>query len=106
MSQPQTTSVAKVKPTDIAPNRRRGGDIRVLLAPSTVGATAGFLGTVNLPPGEYVSEHYHPYSGEFLYVVSGEVDAWVGGERSRLTAGEALMVTMRRRHCSVYIRKD
>ena len=28
------------------PNRRRGGDIRTLLSPASVGATAGFLGTL------------------------------------------------------------
>ena len=33
-----------VSPRDAVSNRARGGDIRVLLGPATVGATGGFLG--------------------------------------------------------------
>ncbi|HEX4703272.1 MAG TPA: cupin domain-containing protein, partial [Pseudonocardiaceae bacterium] len=56
---------------DIAPNRRRGAEIRVVLGPATVGATTGFLGVAVVEPGECVAEHYHPYSEEFLYVIAG-----------------------------------
>ena len=51
---------------DVAPDRRRGGEVRVLLSPSTVGSTSGFMGTATLAPGERIAEHYHPYSEEFL----------------------------------------
>ena len=57
------------------PNRRRGGDIRMLLSPATVGSTSGFLGTLTLEPGEVVTEHWHPYSEEFLYCAGGVVTA-------------------------------
>ncbi|WFE29216.1 cupin domain-containing protein [Solwaraspora sp. WMMD791] len=77
---------------DVAANRRRGGDLRVLLGPSTVGATAGFLGVVTLAPGEYVSEHYHPYSEEFLYVVSGSVIVRLDGTEVPVDAGQAVFV--------------
>ena len=61
----------KVNVEEAFPNHRRGGDIRVCLSPKTVGCTSGFGGFVTLEAGEFVSEHYHPYSEEFLYVVSG-----------------------------------
>ena len=70
---PAVRSGPTVHRADTAPNRRRGGDIRVLLSPTSVGATAGFMGTLTLEPGEVVTEHWHPYSEEYLYCVSGEV---------------------------------
>jgi putative monooxygenase len=83
---------------DIAPNTRRGGDLRVLLSPTTVGATSGFMGVLTLGPGEYVSEHYHPYSEEFVYVVTGDLVMRVDGEEVRLGAGEALHIPKNVRH--------
>jgi putative monooxygenase len=65
---------------DIAPDSRRGGDLRVMLSPRTAGATAGFMGALRLAPGESVSEHRHPYSEEFLYVVTGSLLLRAGGE--------------------------
>jgi len=54
---------------------RRGGTVQVLLSPKTVGSTTGFMGVATLKPGERISEHYHPYSEEFVYVVSGSIEA-------------------------------
>ncbi|MGW0520105.1 cupin domain-containing protein [Crossiella sp. NPDC003009] len=82
----------------VEPNRRRGGDIRVLLGPRTVGATTGFLGVLRLAPGEHVSEHYHPYSEEFLYVTAGVLVVQVAGEPVELAAGEGLVVPIGVRH--------
>jgi putative monooxygenase len=91
-------STAKVAACDIASNRRRGGDIRVLLSPRTVGSTSGFMGVLTLEPGQYVSEHYHPYSEEFLYVVRGALVMRVDDEPISLGAGEALLVPINVRH--------
>jgi putative monooxygenase len=90
--------IRKVCAADVAPNRRRGGDIRVLLSPRTVGSTSGFFGELTLRPGEYVSEHYHPYSEEFLYVVRGELVMRVDGDPVPLGPGESLMVPKEVRH--------
>jgi putative monooxygenase len=84
--------------SDVVANRRRGGDLRVLLGPATVGATAGFLGVVTLGPGEFVSEHYHPYSEEFLYVVSGSLVVRVDGTEVTVAAGQAVFVPIGARH--------
>ncbi|WP_328816793.1 cupin domain-containing protein [Nonomuraea cypriaca] len=85
-------AVPKVRADDVAPNRRRGGDIRVVLSPKTVASTSGFMGTLTLAPGEFVAEHYHPYSEEFIFVVRGRLTARLGTQVTELVAGEGLMV--------------
>jgi putative monooxygenase len=93
------TVPVKVAARDVAPNRRRGGDIRVVLSPKTVGSTSGFMGTLTLAPGEFVAEHYHPYSEEFLFVVRGRLTARVEGIGVfELAAGEGVMVPIGKRH--------
>jgi putative monooxygenase len=92
-------STNKVALADVAPNRRRGGDIRVLLGPRTVGATSGFFGVLTLAPGEFVSEHYHPYSEEFLYAIEGGATVLLDGEQVvALEPGEGLLVPIGVRH--------
>ncbi|MDH2427208.1 cupin domain-containing protein [Sphaerisporangium sp. TRM90804] len=88
----------KISVAGVAPNLRRGGDIRVLLSPKTVGSTSGFSGVLTLGAGEHVSEHYHPYSEEFLYVVRGSLVMRLDGEPVTLEPGEALLVPKNVRH--------
>ncbi|SEP25827.1 cupin domain-containing protein [Trujillonella endophytica] len=80
------------------PNRRRGGDIRVLLSPANVGTTAAFMGTLTLEPGEVVREHWHPYSEEFLYCQRGDVLVTLDGEPRRLGAESAVHIPIGVRH--------
>ena len=95
-------SAVHVGPTvsraEAPPNRRRGGDIRVLLSPTSVGSTAGFMGTLTLEPGEVVTEHWHPYSEEFLYCQTGDVLVTLNGEERRLTAESAVHIPIGVRH--------
>ncbi|GGQ80958.1 cupin domain-containing protein [Couchioplanes azureus] len=93
-----TTQQLKVNVSEAAPNTRRGGDIRVTLSPKTVGCTSGFGGTLRLGAGEYVTEHYHPYSEEFLHVVAGELEMTVDDRPIRLGAGDSLLVPINARH--------
>ncbi|NUR04729.1 MAG: cupin domain-containing protein [Streptomyces sp.] len=90
--------MTRIAAKDVESNRRRGGDLRTLLSPATAQATAGFMGVLTLQPGEVVTEHYHPYSEEFLYLVSGELLAKIDGEPVPLAAGEALHLKINVRH--------
>jgi putative monooxygenase len=93
------TRRGKVAVSDVPANRRRGGDIRVVLSPRTTGSTSGFMGTLTVSPGEFVAEHYHPYSEEFLLIVEGELTVRIGdGEPFTLGAGEGTMVPIGERH--------
>jgi quercetin dioxygenase-like cupin family protein len=90
--------IFKISMADIPSNERRGGDLRTVLSPATVPATAGFLGVATIGPGEAVSEHYHPYSEEFLFLVRGELAASLDGEPCLLRAGDGLFIPKRVRH--------
>ena len=83
---------------DVAPDRRRGGDIRTLLSPRSVGATSGFTGVATIPPGERIAEHYHPYSEEFVYVIGGDVRAELDDVPHALTGGQGVMIPPNVRH--------
>jgi putative monooxygenase len=93
-----TVDKVKVNVSEAAPNQRRGGDIRVTLSPKTVGSTSGFGGFLTLGAGEHITEHYHPYSEEFLHVVEGELEMTLDGVAVRLGPGDSLMVPIGVRH--------
>jgi putative monooxygenase len=83
---------------DVAPDQRRGGALRVLLGPKTVGSTSGFMGVATLAPGERIGEHYHPYSEEFLYLTRGTLTVDLDDRPVPLAAGEALFIPVDTRH--------
>ncbi|WP_446215469.1 cupin domain-containing protein [Micromonospora sp. IBHARD004] len=92
------TVIGVIAARDVAADRRRGGELRVLLGPKTVGSTSGFMGVAALAPGERIAEHYHPYSEEFLYVARGAITVDLDDEPVPLASGEALFVPRLVRH--------
>jgi putative monooxygenase len=96
----------KVAASDVAANTRRGGDIRITLGPRTVGCTSGFGGVLTLRPGEYVTEHYHPYSEEFLHVIAGTLEITLDGGPTPLAPGDSLLVPIGVRHRLVNVGAD
>ena len=92
------TVPAVINVADVAANTRRGGDIRVTLSPRTVGSISGFGGTLQLAPGEFVTEHYHPYSEEFLHVVAGSLELTVDSRVVALGPDDAFCVPIGARH--------
>lgn len=98
MTTTNTSTIRIVAAADVPANRKRGGDIRTVLSPGTVGCTSGFMGTLTLEPDEVVTEHWHPYSEEFLYCVSGEVVARLDGEPHIIGAGDGVVIPIGMRH--------
>jgi putative monooxygenase len=84
--------------SEIEPNTRRGGDLRAMLTPTTVGSTSGFMGVAIVQPGDRIAEHYHPYSEEFVYVVCGQLEVDLDGEPHPLRPEQALMIPAHMRH--------
>jgi putative monooxygenase len=77
---------------------RRGGVVQTLLSPKTVGSTSGFMGVATIAPGDRISEHYHPYSEEFIYCVSGTLTADLDDEPHEVNAHSGLMIPINMRH--------
>ena len=83
---------------DVAPNRRRGGDLRAMLTPTTSDATSGFMGMAIMQAGERIAEHYHPYSEEFVLVVRGELEVDLDGTAYELAPDQGLLIPKNMRH--------
>jgi putative monooxygenase len=94
----QASDARIVGRADVPPNRRRGGDIRTVLSPATTAATTGFMGTLTMEPGEVVTEHWHPYSEEFLFCVRGTITVRLNGESRTLRADEGVHIPIGVRH--------
>jgi putative monooxygenase len=84
--------------SEVAPNTRRGGDLRAMLTPATVGSTSGFMGVAIVQPGDRIAEHYHPYSEEFIYVVCGQLEVDLDGEPHELQPEQGLLIPSHMRH--------
>ncbi|MFG2133606.1 cupin domain-containing protein [Streptomyces sp. NPDC048751] len=84
--------------SEVEPNTRRGGDLRAMLTPTTVGSTSGFMGVAVVQPGDRIGEHYHPYSEEFVYVVCGQLEVDLDGEPHPLLPEQGLMIPAYLRH--------
>lgn len=91
--QPQVRSV-----DDVPPDTRRGGDVRTLLSPKVVGCTSGFMGVATIASGDWIAEHYHPFSEEFIYVVSGGLVAELDGVRHEVRARHGLFIPINVKH--------
>jgi quercetin dioxygenase-like cupin family protein/ribosome-associated toxin RatA of RatAB toxin-antitoxin module len=87
-----------VAAADVKADTRRGGELRVLLGPKTVGSTSGFMGVASLAPGEKIAEHYHPYSEEFLCVVRGTITVDLDDVPVPVPAGSGLFIGTNVRH--------
>jgi putative monooxygenase len=83
---------------DAQADTRRGGDVRTLLSPKTVGSTSGFMGVATIGAGDRISEHYHPYSEEFIYCARGKLSAQLDGKPHEVRAGQALYIPINMRH--------
>ncbi|MCK8436622.1 cupin domain-containing protein [Streptomyces sp. D2-8] len=92
-SRPRIVSMSEVES-----NCRRGGDLRAMLTPATVGATSGFMGVALIQPGDRIAEHYHPYSEEFVYVVCGQLEVDLDGEPHPLQPEQGLLIPINVRH--------
>ncbi|WP_042387316.1 cupin domain-containing protein [Streptacidiphilus melanogenes] len=93
-----TSSARIVSLAETTPNRRRGGDLRAMLTPTSVGSSSGFMGLALIEPGERIGEHYHPYSEEFVFVVAGDLEVDLDGETHPLRPEQGLMIPRDVRH--------
>ncbi|MEV6022338.1 cupin domain-containing protein [Streptomyces sp. NPDC052036] len=84
--------------SETEPNTKRGGDLRAMLTPATVGSTSGFMGVAIVQPGDRIGEHYHPYSEEFVYVICGRLEVDLDGDPQPLQPEQGLLIPAYMRH--------
>jgi putative monooxygenase len=56
------------------------------------------MGVATIGAGDKISEHYHPYSEEFIYVVKGQITARLDGKPSPVKAGQSLYIPINVKH--------
>jgi putative monooxygenase len=56
------------------------------------------MGVATIPPGDWISEHYHPYSEEFLFVVDGHIVAQLDGIRHEIGPRTGVLIPINVRH--------
>lgn len=84
---------------DIAPLHMPGRDLQWIVNTETIGATMVSACILNAPPKSVVRPlHGHKDVEEALYVMQGDGEAWVDGERAPFTAGDAVMFPANSRH--------
>jgi putative monooxygenase len=76
---------------DVPSRTNRGGEMRLLFGPAS-GCADGLFGVLDLAAGEEFREHYHPFSEECLFVVTGTVVVGAGDDYVPLGQGEAIRI--------------
>src|SRR5438270_13936207 len=77
------------------------GAIKWLCSQEIDPAAQQTFGLVFINPGERNPVHYHPNCDELLYVLSGECEHSLDGERARLAAGSLIRIPAGARHNAV-----
>lgn len=83
---------------DVTPLPDRGGSLRIVLSPRNVGTGAGLMVVAEIEPGEWIREHYHPYSEEMVLLEAGRMEITIDEEKHVVDAGHAFMIPRGARH--------
>jgi len=69
-----------------------GSTIRELLGLSTAPVDSQSLAEATLAPWQQTQRHYHAKSEEFYYVLDGEGEMEINGERASVGPGDAVLI--------------
>lgn len=91
-------------PADVPTIKDRGGEIHVLISPTSVQSTRMIMGTATVPIGGKVLGHAHPHSEECFYVLQGKGEIILEGMgRVPFKAGEAVLTPQGAAHSIVNV---
>lgn len=85
---------------DVPREQLEGRDLGWLSTPKTTGATQIVAIDVHLEVGGGHGFHRHPDQEEFLYVISGTIEQWIGEKRRIISSGDSCFVPMDTVHAS------
>lgn len=77
---------------DIERTRLDWGELAWISRPAGTGSVQIAMVLVELAPGHGHNFHLHPRQEEVLYLLSGEIEQWLEGERRMLRAGDSAFV--------------
>ncbi len=69
-----------------------GSTIRELLGPTTAPVRSQSLAEAALAPGQATERHYHAASEELYYLLDGEGEMEIDGERAQVGPGDAILI--------------
>lgn len=69
-----------------------GSTIRELLGLTTASVRSQSLAEATLEPGEQTQRHYHAESEEFYFVLAGDGEMEIDGERAAVGPGDAILI--------------
>jgi mannose-6-phosphate isomerase-like protein (cupin superfamily) len=75
-----------------------GSTIRELCGLPTGGTAKQSLAEATLEPGQATQRHYHDETEEIYFVLEGEADMEVDGDRARVEPGQAIPIAPGARH--------
>ena len=98
MTTTTTNQKLAMGPEDVATIEDRGGEIHVLISPTSVGSTKMIMGTATVPVGGKVLQHAHPHSEECFYVMRGEGKIVFEDGEVPFKAGQAVLTPQNTAH--------
>jgi quercetin dioxygenase-like cupin family protein len=79
-----------VKQADIAVDHLDWGDIGWRARPANTGCKTFVVMDVSLEPGFGHDFHKHPEQDEMIIIKAGEIEQWIGEERTMLRVGDSV----------------
>ena len=93
-----------MKPSEVKAIEDRGGQIHVLISPTSVQSTKLIMGTATVPVGGSVLKHAHPHGEECFYVLQGKGEINIEGVGVvPFQAGEAVLTPVNAPHSIVNV---
>lgn len=94
-------------PSDVPTIEDRGGEIHVLISPTSVQSTKLIMGTATVPVGGRVLKHAHPHGEECFYVLQGKGEITIEGVGVvPFEAGQAVLTPQEAPHSIVNVGEE
>lgn len=78
--------------SETPPEQLEWGQLRWMSTPPATGAKDLTVIEVNITPGEGHDFHKHPDQEEVIYVISGQVEQWLGQDMRVLGPGDSVFI--------------
>ncbi|MEM2841638.1 MAG: cupin domain-containing protein [Candidatus Bathyarchaeia archaeon] len=89
----------KIHYSEVELKRLEGRDLRLAVTEGTIGAREMCVGIIWLKPGAVTKPcHAHLREEEVIYIVEGDGEVWVDGEKAPVRAGDFVLFPKNSKH--------